>query len=98
MKTYNWGIIGTGFIAQKMAEALAFVPNSKVYAVASRSIDTANEFALKYNCKAYGRYEDIASDPEIDIAYIATPHNLHLKIRLCVLLPVNTYFAKNHLL
>lgn len=76
-KTYNWGIIGTGFIAQKMAEALAFVPNTKLHAVASRSIDTANVFAQKYNCKAYGNYEAIANDPDIDIAYIATPHHLH---------------------
>ena len=45
MKTYHWGILGTGFIARKMAEALSFVPQSKVYAVASRNIDTAKDFA-----------------------------------------------------
>ena len=77
MKTYNWGIIGTGFIAKKMAEALPFVSQSRLYAVASRSNDTAKVFANAYNCKAYGNYEDLMNDPEVDIIYIATPHNLH---------------------
>ncbi len=85
MKTYNWGIIGTGFIGQKLAEALAFVPQSKVYAVASRNIETANIFAEKYNCKAYGTYEELANDPEVDIIHIATPHNLHCENTLMCL-------------
>ncbi len=85
MKTYKWGIIGTGFIAQKMADALLFLPNVKLAAVVSRSKDTANIFAAKYNCKGYGNYEDIANDPEIDIAYIATPHSLHLENTLMCL-------------
>jgi len=77
MKTYNWGIIGTGFIAQKMANALLLVPQSKLYAVASRNISTATDFAAMHNCKAYGSYEELANDPDIDIVYIATPHNYH---------------------
>ena len=77
MKTYNWGIIGTGFIARKMAEALPFVPQSALYAVASRNIETANDFATTYNCKTYGSYEELINDPEIDIVYVATPHNYH---------------------
>lgn len=86
MKTYKWGIIGTGYIAQKMADALLFLPNANLAAVASRSMDTAEVFAAKYHCKAYGNYEDIANDSEIDIAYIATPHSLHLQNTLmCIL-------------
>ena len=77
MKTYNWGIIGTGFIARKMAEALLFVQQSKLHAVTSRSLDTATDFASSYNCKPYGSYEDLINDPEIDIVYVATPHNYH---------------------
>jgi len=80
MKTYHWGILGTGFIARKMAEALSFVPQSKVYAVASRNIDTAKDFASKYDVeKSYGSYEELVSDPKVDIVYIATPHNLHFE-------------------
>ena len=77
MKTYNWGIIGTGFIARKMAEALPFVPQSNLFAVASRNIETASDFASTYNCKPYGSYEELITDPEIDIVYVATPHNYH---------------------
>jgi predicted dehydrogenase len=80
MKTYNWGILGTGFIARKMAEALPFVPQSKLYAVASRNMDTAKAFAHQYNIeKSYGSYEDLLKDPAVDIVYIATPHNLHFE-------------------
>src|SRR4030042_5259913 len=78
MKTYNWGILGTGFIARKMAEALQFVPQSRLYAVGSRKLHTAREFANKYKTEqAYGSYEELAGDPDVDIVYIATPHNLH---------------------
>ena len=77
MKTYNWGIIGTGFIARKMAEALPFVPQSNLRAVASRNIETANDFASSYKCKLYGSYEELINDTEIDIVYVATPHNYH---------------------
>ena len=53
MKIYNWGIIGAGFIAQKMANALLLVSQSKLCAVASRNISTATDFAAMHNCKAY---------------------------------------------
>ncbi len=85
MKTYNWGIIGTGYIAQTMAEALAFVPQARLHVVGSRNRETANDFAAKYSCKAYASYEEVANDPEVDIVYIATPHNLHCQnTLLCI--------------
>ena len=78
MKTYYWGILGTGFIARKMAEAIPFVPNAKLYGVASRNINTAKTFAKEFNVeKTYGSYEELVADPAIDVVYIATPHNLH---------------------
>lgn len=78
MKTYNWGILGTGWIAKKMTDALPFVPHSKLYAVGSRNKATAEAYARQHNIeKAYGSYEELVSDPNIDIIYIATPHNLH---------------------
>jgi predicted dehydrogenase len=78
MKIYNWGILGTGFIARKMAEALPFVPQSRLYAIGSRNHETAREFASQYGVeKYYGGYEKLVGDPSVDIVYIATPHNLH---------------------
>lgn len=76
----KWGILSTGWIAHKFATALQVVPNSELYAVGSRSLKTAELFASEFNIpKAYGSYEELVNDPEIDIVYIGTPHNLHLE-------------------
>lgn len=78
LKTINWGIIGLGNIAHKFATDLLTVKGAKLYAVASRSQDKANEFASKYNAtKAYSSYEALSKDKNIDAVYIATPHALH---------------------
>jgi predicted dehydrogenase len=77
-KTINWGIIGLGNIAHKFATDLLTIEDAKIYAVASRNQEKANEFASKYNAtKAYSSYEALAKDPHIDAVYIATPHTLH---------------------
>lgn len=77
-KVIKWGIIGLGNIAHKFAEDLVTLNDSKLYAVASRSQQKANDFASKYNAiKAYDSYESLAKDPNIDAVYIATPHVLH---------------------
>lgn len=75
---FKVGIIGAGWIAEKMAEALAPLENYCVYAIASRSIGKATEFAGRWNIpKAYGSYEDMVKDNDVDLVYIATPHSHH---------------------
>lgn len=77
-KTFKWAILGPGKIAHKFAKGLAEVPGSELYAVASRSLDKAEEFAKEFNVpKFYGSYEDLVNDTEVDIVYIATPHVFH---------------------
>jgi predicted dehydrogenase len=77
-KEINWGIIGLGNIAHKFANDLLLSKESKLYGVASRNIDKANEFGKKFKTvKYYGSYEELTKDPHIDIVYIATPHSLH---------------------
>ena len=75
------GILGAGNIAGSMAEALNELQKEGkacAYAVASRSQEKALEFARKWNItRAYSSYEELASDPEVDLIYIATPHSLH---------------------
>ena len=85
-KTVNWGILGLGAIAHKFAEGLKYVKNAKLYAVGSRDREKALQFAKKYKAqKYYGSYEELASGPEIDIIYIATPHTLHCEnTLLCI--------------
>lgn len=75
---FKVGIIGAGWIAEKMAEALAPLEDYCVYAIASRSIGKATEFAGRWNIpKAYGSYEDMVKDKDVDLVYIATPHSHH---------------------
>lgn len=77
-KTFNVGIIGAGWIAHKMAQALAPLSDYCVGAIASRSLERAQEFARLYGItRAYGSYDQLVSDPDIDLVYIATPHSHH---------------------
>ena len=48
-KKIRWGIISTGWIAHKMASALQVVDGAELYAVGSRSIETARTFAEEYS-------------------------------------------------
>ena len=67
-KHFNWGVIATGVIAGKFSTGLNFAPGAKKYAVASRSLEKAEEFAREYGfSKAYGSYEELLSDPNVDI-------------------------------
>lgn len=76
----RWGIISTGHISGRFAEALAILPDAELTAVASRTKESANEFAEKHNIpKAYATYQELADDPDIDVVYIGTPHTFHLE-------------------
>lgn len=77
---FKIGIIGAGWIAEKMAETIAPLQGYEVAAIASRSIEKATAFASKYNiAKAYGSYEELVKDNKIDLVYIATPHSHHFQ-------------------
>ncbi|WP_372370654.1 Gfo/Idh/MocA family protein [Candidatus Uabimicrobium sp. HlEnr_7] len=81
--TYNWGIVGLGNIAHLFAQGLKHIPQARLCAVASLSLDRAKKFAIKYDVPHYyGSYEEITSNPEIDIVYVATPHHLHCEVSL----------------
>jgi predicted dehydrogenase len=76
----KWGIISTGHISRKFATALALLPNAELVAVASRDLETAEQFAQEFNVrKAYANYEELAYDPDIDVVYIGTPHTFHFE-------------------
>ena len=77
MKKLKLGILGPGNIARDFAQALNRV-NGEVYAVASRNKERAEKFARENNVKkAYGSYDEIIKDKDIDVVYIATPHSNH---------------------
>jgi len=75
---FKWGIAGTGVIAHKFAKGLDYLENAEISAVCSRNLNTAEAFSKEFNIpKAYGSYEDMAKDKELDLIYIATPHIRH---------------------
>lgn len=85
-KKYNWAILGCGKIAKKFSIELKTLPNANLYAAASRNLENAASFASEFGFeKAYGSYEEMANDPNVDVVYIATPHSHHLKHSLLCL-------------
>lgn len=77
-RTIRWGILGTGTIARKFAEGLAVLDDAELVAVGSRAQKTADEFGDKYGVsRRHSSYEALAADPEVDVVYVSTPHNLH---------------------
>lgn len=86
MKKINkikWGIIGLGNIANQFANDLMLLEDAELTAVASRDLAKANDFAQKFNCtKAYDSYEALFADEEVEIIYIATPHNSHTTLSI----------------
>ena len=83
---FNWGIIGTGGIANAFANDLKYLDNHYVKAVASRTKNNAIKFSSNFNdCKAYYDYEQFVHDSRIDGVYVATPNNLHLEHTLLAL-------------
>ncbi len=87
-KNFKMAIMGAGKIAAQMAAAINGLGEYGVeaYAVASRSPEKAQEFATKWNfAKAYGSYEEMVTDPAIQLIYIATPHAMHYEnALLCI--------------
>ena len=77
MKKLNWGMLGTGWIAHEMGEALKRV-NGEIYACCATSMESAEKYAEEFDVKnAYGSADEMFDDENIDIVYIATPHNSH---------------------
>lgn len=70
-------MIGLGEIAHQFAQSFQS-EKAELIAVGSRTLQKAYEFSELYNIpKAYGNYEELAYDPEIDIVYLATPNSYH---------------------
>ena len=80
------GILGLGGIARATAPAMASVQGLECYAAASRSLQKAESFAKEFGfAKAYGSYEEMLADPQVELVYIATPHSHHYDhMKLCL--------------
>lgn len=77
-REFNWAILGTGVVANEMAQALTNA-GKKIYAVGNRTHSKAIQFAEKYEIeKVYDDFHEMFTDPSVDIIYITTPHNTHI--------------------
>lgn len=77
----NVGIIGAGHIAEKMATTLGRMDDMSCLAVASRSLDKAQAFAGRFGvARAYGSYDELLADPDVELVYVAVPHSCHFDV------------------
>ncbi|MCX4509403.1 Gfo/Idh/MocA family oxidoreductase [Streptomyces sp. NBC_01619] len=76
--TVRWGVLATGGIAASFTAALKTMPDAEVVAVASRTETSAWAFAERFGIpKAYGDWDMLAADEDVDVVYVATPHSAH---------------------
>ncbi len=82
----RWGIAATGGIAARFARSMSLVEGSEIVAVASRTEQRASQFAEQFGiAHAYGSYDALAEDTEIDVVYVATPHSCDAAHRIAYL-------------
>ena len=79
-------ILGAGRIAAVAARTLSALPEFERWAIAARELSRAQAFAREHGFqRAYGSYEEMLRDPEVELVYIATPHSHHFEhIMLCL--------------
>ncbi|KRF28303.1 Gfo/Idh/MocA family protein [Phycicoccus sp. Soil802] len=74
----RWGILAPGGIAHSFATALRAASGQQLQAVASRSLPRAQAFADEFGVTAaYGAYDELVADPDVDVVYVASPHSEH---------------------
>ncbi|MCB8977310.1 MAG: Gfo/Idh/MocA family oxidoreductase [Ardenticatenaceae bacterium] len=82
-KPIHWGIVGTGMVANHFANGLRLLPGSQLLAISSRQESTAKIFASQHDVpRTFVGHQSLASDPDIDVVYIGTPHPTHKQIAL----------------
>ena len=78
MKKIRLGIVSAGAIVARVMKDMHLLENVEITAIAARDLKRAQEAAEQYHIPhAYGSYLELAQSDEIDLAYIATPHNFH---------------------
>ncbi|KAM9860935.1 trans-1,2-dihydrobenzene-1,2-diol dehydrogenase-like [Aulostomus maculatus] len=86
--TTRWGLCGAGKISHDFSVAMKTLPagDHQIAVIASRSLQRATEFAKKHSIpKAYGSYEELANDPDIDVVYLGVLHTEHWRVGLLFL-------------
>ena len=77
MHQINWGVIGSGSIANAFSYSIQATKNSELISIFGRNSKKVNSFADKFDIGACHQLDDFMSSEEIDAVYIATPHSEH---------------------
>lgn len=77
----KWGILGTANIARwGMIPGMKKADNCELYAIAGRSLEKAEKYKEEFGFKkAFGSYDDLLDDPEVQAVYIPLPNDIHIK-------------------
>jgi predicted dehydrogenase len=85
-KKYKWGILAPGKMSAKFTRGLKLLNNVELYAVGSRDPERARRFAREFGFqKAFGSYEELTADKDVDVIYVASPHSYHYEHTLMCL-------------
>lgn len=79
MRTWNFGIIGAGTIADFHARAIVSLYNARLAGITGSNNEKAAALAAKYNCRLFNNYEEMLLSDGIDIVTIATPSGAHME-------------------
>ncbi len=86
MRTIKTGLIGAGFVGPHHIEAARRLGFVEVLAVAGSSQSSAEAKAEKLNIpKAYGKYEALLDDPEVEVIHNCTPNDLHTPVTMAAI-------------
>ena len=75
----DWGIIGTGFIAEKFAGELLQAPGAGLAAVGSRTLESAERFCSEYGGRPLGSYDELLADENVQIVYLVVDWEAYMK-------------------
>lgn len=94
MRKIKWGVLGTAGIARTQTiPGMLEAENCELYAVAGRSMEKAEAFKAEFGFeKAYGSYQELLDDPQVEAVYIPLPNELHMEWT------IRTLEAKKHVL
>lgn len=79
MKTWNFGIIGAGLIADFHAKAIQTIPNTKLIGIFDTNTAKAKNLAERYSCRAFASSQELLQSGSIDIVTIVTPSGAHME-------------------
>lgn len=82
MRTYKFGIMGSGMIAHIHAKAIQKIPNAAIAGIYGPVTESVQEFAAKYQCRVYLSSEEMLADEEVDVVNICTPSGIHAELAI----------------